>query len=417
MKVLWISTRLFNIHEETQSGVWLKALGIKLAEAENIILGNISVTDGIKDIERCDFGNIMQWALPRPKINRKGEIDKKTKILFSEVIEEFKPEILQIWGSENPFKLLPFKEKFPGVKVLTMQGVLGSIGPVLLSGLSCRQLIYTIGIREIITRRNLFSTKRSFIKNARYEEEMVKRSKYIITQSEWTDSQLITINPNAIYYRIHRVLRPQFLECKNWLDFEHPEPLLYSAAIGYSLKGLHTLIKALSIIKMFYPNVVLRLAGLTGRRDFLADGYLRLILKLIRDYELDKNIEWLGPITANEIVTNLQKVSVFIQPSFVESYSLTLAEAMSVGTPSVVSFAGAMPELAENNKEALFFTPGDYKRCAYLTIKLLSDKELAKEISLNAVKKAKARNIETDIVKQQIDIYNDILRKESHELK
>ncbi len=83
---------------------------------------------------------------------------------------------------------------------------------------------------------------------------------------------------------------------------------------------------------------------------------------------------------------------------------------MSVGTPSVVSFAGAMPELAENNKEALFFTPGDYKQCAHLIIKLLSDHDLALRISQNAIKRSAQRELKTDVASNQIEIYKEIIR-------
>lgn len=413
MRILWVTARIFDDKEETQSGVWLKALAIRLASSKEIDLANVSCKPGISELLACDFGNIKQWVLPIGKINNYGYPPKSTQIDFEQVINLYNPDIIQIWGSENPFRLLPFDDKFPGIKVFTMQGVLGSISNVLLSGITLKELRYTIGIREIILRKNLLSERRSFRKAAILESEMVKRSNYIITQSEWTESQIRDINPQAKLYRTQIALRQQFVDCSKWARFDHSRPILYSAAIGYSLKGLHILIKALVIIKHHFPTVELRLAGLTGRRDYLAEGYFRLILKMIKMYKLEKNICWLGAINADTIVENLQQSSVFVQPSFVESYSLTLAEAMSVGTPSVVSFAGAMPELAINNIEALFFTPGDYKRCAYLVIKLLSDKELASKLSVNALTRIEAGNMKLDIVKQQIDIYKAIRNNEN----
>lgn len=416
LKIIWISNRLFEHGEDCQSGVWLKALAMKLVKSDMLILANVSTKSGIKNIEKCDYNNLNQWALPKPKINRKGYPDKKSKLMFGYVINEFQPDIIQIWGSENPFRLLPFSNEYPGIKVLTMQGVLSSMSASSLLWFNLNELISTVGIREIVKGQGIIASARSFIRDGAIENIMINRSRFIISQSEWTDSQILAINPNVHIYHTHRVLRHEFIECEKWYLKERKGKTIYTAALGYSWKALHVLIKALPIVKTQVPNFKLRIAGLKGRTDFLGDGYIKYILRFIRRNDLSSNIIWLGPLNAGEIVRELQDASVFVNPSNVESYSNTLAEAMSVGTPSVVAFAGAMPELAENNKEALYFTPGDYKRCAYLIIRLLTDKELSVKLSINAVNKANERNVKIDIAQHQLDIYKDILRKESIKL-
>ncbi len=411
MKIVWISASVFNEHEEKQSGVWQKSLALKLALNKDIELINISYQNSSREVIEYSFSNIKQYGLPRLGKARRGYPPQETSLLFEKIIIENNPDIIHIWGSENPLKLLAFDQKLHGIKVLSMQGVLGSIAECLLNGLTYRELVSTIGIRELLKRETLFSIKKSFYQDAKIEHEMIQKSKYIITQSEWTESQIKPINSNAQFFRINRVLRDTFVAAKKWNEFEHKKPVIYSAAIGYSLKGLHVLIKSLSIVKSIFPNVELRLAGAVGRKDFLGDGYIRLIIRMINKYGLQKNIIWLGAITADQIVKNLQQSSVFVNPSYIESYSVVVAEAMAVGTPSVLSFAGAMPELAESNKEALFFTPGDYKQCAAKIIKLISDNELASELSVNAQKKAEYRNSKIDTVAEQIKIYREILIK------
>jgi len=411
MKILWISATIFTDAEEKQSGVWQKSLALKLALNKDIELINISYQNSSREVIEYSFSNIKQYGLPRLGKAKRGYPPQETILLFEKIIIENNPDIIHIWGSENPLKLLAFDQKLQGIKVLSMQGVLGSIAECLLNGLTYRELVSTIGIRELLKRETLFSIKKSFYQDAKIEHEMIQKSKYIITQSEWTESQIKPINSNAQFFRINRVLRDTFVAAKKWNEFEHKKPVIYSAAIGYSLKGLHVLIKSLSIVKSIFPNVELRLAGAVGRKDFLGDGYIRLIIRMINKYGLQKNIIWLGAITADQIVKNLQQSSVFVNPSYIESYSVVVAEAMAVGTPSVLSFAGAMPELAESNKEALFFTPGDYKQCAAKIIKLISDNELASELSVNAQKKAEYRNSKIDTVAEQIKIYREILIK------
>jgi len=43
---------------------------------------------------------------------------------------------------------------------------------------------------------------------------------------------------------------------------------------------------------------------------------------------------------------------------------LALAEVMIVGLPTVVSYIGAMPKLAQHNESALYFPVGDYMACS-----------------------------------------------------
>jgi len=412
MRILWVSAKIFDEAEEKQSGVWQKAMALKLVANPEIVLANVSYQGITKQIYTSDFKGIKQYGLPRLGKLKKGYPPSGIKVLFRNIVNEFKPDIIHIWGSENPLKLLAFDKNYAGVKVLSMQGVLSSIAENLLNGLSFWQILSTIGIRELLKGSSLFSKKKSFYKDGFIEQKIIKSSDYIIAQSDWTVSQIKSINPNAKFFKIDRVLRPAFVKADKWTSFNQTKPVIYSAAVGYSLKGLHVLIKAFALVKDVIPNVELKLAGAVGRTDFLGDGYLRLIHRMINKLELQNNVKWLGAIPANEIVHNLQQASVFVNPSFIESYSLVLAEAMAVGTPSVISFAGAMPELAENNKEALFFSPGDYRQCAYQIIKLLSNRNYAVELSVNARNRSQNRNADT--VLDQVAIYKAILANEEN---
>ena len=408
IKVLWVSATIFDEQPETQSGVWVKALALKLAASQQIMLANISVKRDIHQVIETEYKSIKQWAIPFLRSNKKGIPPLQTQQAFFSILSHFTPDIIYVWGSENPLGLLPFDNSIKSVKVIAIQGVLSSISEYLLLGLSFKEILSTFGIREFIKFRSIISIKRSFNIDGEIEKLMLQRSNYIVTQSDWTEYQISEINPSIKRYRTHRCLRNEFLIGKKWLEFEHNDPILYSAAVGYTLKGLHTLIRALAIVKKAFPKIKLRLAGNTGRSDFLGDGYIRLIHRMIKQYDLAKNVEWLGPLTATQIVQNLQYSSVFINPSYVESYSLVLAEAMCIGTPSVVAYSGAMPELALDKKEALFYSPVDYKYCASAIIRLLTDLELARFISSNALERSFIRNESFDIVQEQLSLYEII---------
>lgn len=409
IRVLWVSSQLFSDKDEKQSGVWQKALADKLLESNLLVLGNVSFQTSSKSITKSFYKNIVQWGLPRKGKIKKGLPHPIIRHYYNEIIEDFNPDLIQVWGSENPLKLLPFVSQSQIPVLLTIQGVLGTIGATILRGLSLRDVLYTIGLREILFNSSLLAIKRSFEKEAIIESQVVNCARFIETQSEWTKAQIISVNPSAKYLITKRVLRPAFMSAEKWTHFDHINPIIYTASWGYSLKGLHVLIRALAIVKRYYSNVQLRIAGAVGRNDWLGDGYLRLIIKMIKINSLGNNVFWLGSIDASEIISELQQASVFVNASFVESYSVALAEAMCVGTPSVVSYAGAMPELAEPDSEALYFTPGDHNQCAFQILKLLNNPDLAYSLSLKALDRNVKKVSETDIVQIQYRNYLEVL--------
>jgi len=88
---------------------------------------------------------------------------------------------------------------------------------------------------------------------------------------------------------------------------------------------------------------------------------------------------------------------------------LALAEAMSVGVPAVVSYAGGSACLARDGESALFFSPGDEAMCAFQLERVLSEKEMALRLSHRAREIALVRNNPQRVLEQQLEIYRRIL--------
>lgn len=70
--------------------------------------------------------------------------------------------------------------------------------------------------------------------------------------------------------------------------------------------------------------------------------------KLISDLGIEKNIEFIGSINNSEVPKWLQRSRAYVQISDTETFGLSIAEAMSCGTPVVVSRRGAIPEVVGN---------------------------------------------------------------------
>jgi len=72
-----------------------------------------------------------------------------------------------------------------------------------------------------------------------------------------------------------------------------------------------------------------------------------------RSAALSPAIQFLG--FCSDVHPYLEKATFYFQPSSTESFGLSVAEAMMHGVPTVVSNAGALPELVEHNVSGLVF--------------------------------------------------------------
>lgn len=121
---------------------------------------------------------------------------------------------------------------------------------------------------------------------------------------------------------------------------------------------------------------------------FIGDGVdLEDIKVLSKGY-----VDFLGQKSHEEVVDALMTARCVVAPSACwETFGLTSVEAQSVGTPSVVSDLGALPDTVEEGRSGFVFKHGDAEACAAAIRKVLS---LDNESFDKMAKAARARVIE-----------------------
>ena len=153
----------------------------------------------------------------------------------------------------------------------------------------------------------------------------------------------------------------------------------------------------------------MRIAGAHQKEGLRQDGYIAWVVREIKRLEIGLNVNWLGPLNASQIVSEMQASSAMVIPSFIENCSTSMQEAMSVGTPVVATYTGGLPSLAKDEGSALFFSLDDEAMCAYQLERVLTDRELATQLSEQSRKIALERNDRKRIIKNQLDTYRFVL--------
>jgi glycosyltransferase involved in cell wall biosynthesis len=75
---------------------------------------------------------------------------------------------------------------------------------------------------------------------------------------------------------------------------------------------------------------------------------------------------------------------ILVLPSFMEGLPIVLMEAMALGTPVIASRVAGIPELVEDGRTGLLFTPSDWAALGACMRRLLDDAHLRERLAQNA---------------------------------
>ena len=162
----------------------------------------------------------------------------------------------------------------------------------------------------------------------------------IVAFSQFSRELIVNGLGNACANRVEVI--PPGIE-SSWFEVEQnkviPAQLLFWGRIEEE-KGLTELFIALNTVAKKFPNVKLTLAG-EGNR-------LQEYKSLVTDLGLSNRVEFTGWLNNQEIQSLAAKCSIGIFPSRIESFGLSVVEAMATGLPVIASRGGGVPENIED---------------------------------------------------------------------
>lgn len=410
-KILWLCNTIFKESENIYSGSWLQPLAQELQKSQSVRIYTVSLGN-VSQVTPQNYQDIKQWIIPKRKVTNDGQIAcKQTCEEVARIINQVQPDLVHIWGTENIWASI-YAQGFIAFKtVIDIQGLLYAYADYYYGGLTFKEIVASIHLKEIIMPwRTLFQKKRVFRKRGEMEINYLKKFTHISVQSEWVRRQVGIVNTNAAFYNTKIMLRDSFYTANSWTFRNTASPVVFSSCAGaVSYKGMHMIIRSIAVLKEKYPTIQLRLAGSINIGNKLMDGYSIYLQKLIKKLGLIDNVIYLGSLNEFQIIEQLQNCQVCVVPSFIETYCLAFAEAMMVGVPTVVSYAGAMPELAKHSEEALFYNSIDYRLAASYIDTLLNDQKLAEKLSHNGRQRRLIENNKDSVLQTQLNIYKSIL--------
>ena len=407
-RILWFSNNNFSDKDSgNPGGTWHYPLAKKLIDTGEIELCNV-LCRNVKTPFRQDAGPILQWVVPDSKHKDDGLPSVKIVNGILEVIKAFSPDIVHMWGTEYFHGLLTARKLIQSPALLEIQGLKEPYARVYAGGLTGREQRACIGFKELIKKRSIASGRRAFEKWSCYEREIIAGHRFIATQSPWVEAWIKNSNNSARIFHSELILREPFYNASPWRPQNAPI-IFCSFSYPVPYKGIHDAVKTFALLKKNIPNARMHIAGAVQSSGIRQDGYIAMINRMAVSMNIEKQIDWLGPLSAINIVKELQNCSLMLMRSHCETYCVAMAEALYLGVPVVTAHTGGTNWLGRDEESALFFCPGDEVMCAYQLERILTNKGLAKKLSHNARSIALKRNDHERIVKNQVGIYRQII--------
>lgn len=244
--------------------------------------------------------------------------------------------------------------------------------------------------KRLASRMKSFITKQIFVKDIRRYKNIVflVNYGYALFKNNLDPKAIVHFIPNAI------------LESK--FDFKKPRneiPVLFFSGILRPLKNIEAIIEAVNFLKKEEIKFSLQLAG-----NFVNVEYENKIKRLIKQFDLESEVLFLGQLNSNDIQNNLNNIDVNLLPSYQEVCPMSIIEAMAKGKPSIASSVGGVPEMIFNNYNG-YIIPIDNAKELANKIKSILDPVTYEFMKANCFKMAETYDY-VNIANRTFEIYN-----------
>ena len=217
-----------------------------------------------------------------------------------------------------------------------------------LSGLVAKEISNELNIPFIFTSHSLGIFLDGYNKERVDCEKIVMTSTNLVTASSVFETMLIAdtykIDENKIKKITPGVDREIFIPD---LSVEK-ENIILSIGRIQEQKGQLQTIEFLNNFKKIQNDFKCYFVG--GPSGKHGNEYLHELKQTIKDFNLDKHVEFLGDLPQTEIIELFKKAKLLIHTSKFETFGLVAIEANTMGVPVLTTNNGSLMEIIENNK-------------------------------------------------------------------
>lgn len=385
-------------------GGWLMSMVKKLNEFQEIEIDIISPTNVDSLIEFKDDG-ITYYLIPE---NRNGNH-------WREYLSKRRPNIIHINGTENNHTEQLLELNHSAKIIVSIQGIVTEISKYVYGGIDSKIILQNLTLKDLVRKSTLFHQKKIFQRKSKYEIKLLNYADIIIGRTEWDKGFVNSLELSNKYRKCNENLRDVFYTSKKWSIEKCVPYTIFCSQGAVAYKGLHKLFEALSIVKKYYPYVLIKIAGYDPTQNkVISDkikrsGYGKILIELIKNKGLQNNVEFLGILNENEILREYLSSHLFVQSSLIENSPNSLGEALLLGIPSIASDVGGTKDFVMHNTNGILYDSNDSMILASNIIELFKNNDRAINFNKSGLKRTEKIYDRNDNTATLLNIYKDIL--------
>lgn len=418
MNVLWMTYAPIGAACEAlgtaraQSGSWVDATARALAataQPPRLAVATLAPGDTLRKAEK---DGVTYYCIPGGHAHRGARAPGQNVALWRQVVEDFHPDLIQIWGSEFTDGL-DLLDAAPGVPaVLYTQGVITAIDKYPNGGLPLEELraAQPLPFQPITLKYRRDAARMAA--QVPFEQELARRVGCIITDNEWCAGFFRAMAPEtAVAY--HMLPMNEAFQGAPWTPEGCVPHTIFCNAGRTPYKGIHMAVRALARIRPRYPDVKLRIPGAISfdRLDhWRTPPYFRYLARLAEELGVRDCLEFPGVLTSAQMAEEMRRAHVFVMPSAIENLSTTLREAMLVGTPAVSASVGCVPEYLHHGENGYLYRYEEYELLAQYVMRLFAEPDKAAAFSAAARQTIRRMYVREDAGEQLAEIYRQVLQ-------
>jgi glycosyltransferase involved in cell wall biosynthesis len=409
MRVLWFTNTVAGYNSDLNGyngGGWIMSLEKEVKKISDI---ELAISFFYQDEPfKVEQEKVVYYpiSINRSLINRFRRIFSKSKQeaahvnAFKSVVDDFKPDIIHVFGSERTFGLVAQHTKIP--VVIHLQGILIPYLNALIPPFYSRwDMFRSNGLNPLRLLSN-YKQLQGWKTSVDREKRIFAGCNYFMGRTEWDKRISKIYSPKSHYFYCSEMLRESFFNVKPWQVKTNRDKIVIVTTISNPLyKGADMLLKTAQILRnelklefewLVYGITEMNFASLkTGIHTDAVSVYAK------------------GIASSDEIKEALSNCDVFVHPSYIDNSPNSVCEAQLLGVPVIACNVGGVSTLIEHLISGVLVPANDPYMAASYIKEIFVNKELASKIGNNAKIVAVKRHNKEDIVNDLSKIYEAII--------
>lgn len=327
---------------------------------------------------------------------------KKVLPVARQIVEEYHPDLIQIFGVEWPLGQIALYTSIP--VVVHIQGaMLPYVNAEYPPGYSYWDALLR-NWRKPMKLLWLWNNKQSRNNSVHWERKTWTLVDNYMGRTQWDYSLSRVMHPGRRYFHVEEALRPIFLSTGlRWILSQNGRLRLVTIGCGSFWKGPDMILKVAQVLTSLGVDFEWNVVG--KMRD---DVKWLVESKEEMKFE-DYHVNILGIKQPEELVELLCSSTMYVHTAYIENSPNSICEAQCLGVPIVSTNVGGISSLVRNDVDGILVAANDPWQMADAIIELSSDNERMLRYSENTRQFARIRHDEENIKKQLLNCYYSLL--------